>query len=78
MESIPPTHLQGVLAERGLEAESSTRARSSHEAVTQDDLINLGFWRGPLEERYRVRHIAHKQLSGAVDHCKTKKSTIEC
>ncbi len=77
----PTTHLQGVLAERGLEAEGGPWTFSSHQAVTQHNLINLCFWRYPLHKRDSVWHISHNQLCGAINHCKTKKESsiiIEC
>lgn len=67
------THLQRVLAKCGLEAEGGPWPFSSHEAVTQHNLINLcPRWR-PLHKCHCVRHVAHNQLSGTIDYCKTKK-----
>lgn len=65
------THLQGILAECGLEAEGGPWPLTSYKPITQHDLIDLRLrWR-PLHKGHSVWHISHDQLSGTINHWKT-------
>lgn len=68
----PTDYLQGVLAERRLEAEGGSGTFSSDQAITQDNLIKFCFWWRPLHKRYSVGHVPHNQLCGAINHCEGK------
>lgn len=61
--------LQGVLAERGLQAEGGPASLPILQPVLQQDGVHLGPRGCPLHEGHRVRDVPHQDLRRAVDDC---------